>query len=74
MNEFTFDKEDLLDIILGKVQYRKCPCCDSNGLQFWDEDGMGLGPYPRQEWGEDYGQGPCDNCDGLGYIKGTLIS
>ena len=73
MNEFTFTKEALLNIILGKVHYRKCPCCDSDGRQYWDGNGMGVGPCPRPEWGEDYGEGLCDNCGGLGYILGTLI-
>ena len=50
MNEFTFTKEELLAIILGKVQYRKCPCCDNHGLEYWDENGMGVGPRRDAQW------------------------
>lgn len=73
-NYFEFSRDELRGIILGKIQYRKCPNCDVNGREYWDENGEGAGPYPRPEWGDNYESGSCENCDGLGYIQSTLIS
>ncbi len=53
---------------LGKFTARKCPCCDNDGIEYWDEDGIAPGPSPRKEWGEDFGSGACQNCNGIGYI------
>lgn len=73
-NYFEFEKEDLRKLILGKITYRKCPNCDNDGQEYWDENGEGVCPHPREEWGENYNQGDCENCDGLGYIPSTLVS
>lgn len=68
MSEIYVTSEELRDIILGKITYRKCPCCDSNGTEYWDIDGEVVLPYAHPDW-EDYNQGECENCDGVGYIQ-----
>jgi hypothetical protein len=72
MNHFELSRDEFRAIILGKITYRKCPCCDSEGLEYWDENGNGTGPCPRPEWGDNYESGLCDNCDGLGFIPNVL--
>ncbi len=65
----TLSKDQLRDIILGKVTFRKCPSCDNNGVEYWcGLTGAGAGPFARPEWGENCESGDCENCDGLGYI------
>ena len=68
MNTFVFDKEELRNIILGKVTYRKCPSCDNDGREYWDETGASVLPYPHPDWGDNYNTGNCENCDGIGYV------
>ena len=46
--------------------------CDSDGKEYWDEDGNGVGPTIRPEWGEEYNEGDCQNCDGLGFVPNAL--
>lgn len=60
--------EELRNIILGKTVFKKCPCCDKNGTEYWDEDGNNAGPAPRPEWGNDFCTGTCENCDGVAYV------
>ena len=60
--------EELRRIILGKTVYRKCPNCDENGIEYWDENGENVGPAPKEEWTDNYEQGECANCDGVGYV------
>lgn len=63
--------EELRDIILGRVTYRKCPACDTNGQQYWNaENGLGVGPFPPAGINpDDIASGDCqDGCNGLGYI------
>jgi hypothetical protein len=60
-------------MILGKDQYKKCPNCDLEGTEYWDENGQGVSPYPRPEWGEKYDSGDCENCGGLAYVKIPLV-
>ena len=62
------ETEVLREIILGKRTYRKCPACDNNGVEYWDESGESVLPYPHPDWGSHYNTGPCENCDGLGYL------
>ena len=60
--------QQLRDIITGKRHYRKCPRCDNDGKEYWDETGTSVLPYPHPDWGDNYDSGPCENCDGLGFI------
>lgn len=64
INEFTND--ELRRIIFGKDVFRKCPACDNKGKEYWSEDGNPR-PSPLIEWGDNYEQGDCNGCDGLGY-------
>lgn len=68
MNEITINTDYLRDIILGHVQFRKCPACDNAGREYWDETGTAVLPYPHPDWGDNYESGPCEYCNGLGYI------
>lgn len=56
------------DIIIGKQIYRKCLCCDNNGRVYWDETGISVLPYTHPEWGDNYDSGPCDTCEGIGFV------
>ena len=63
------DAEEVRDLILGKLKYRKCPCCDNNGVEYWDgETGMGASPSPSGINPEWLAWGSCENCNGLGFI------
>jgi hypothetical protein len=62
------------DIILGRIQFQKCLCCDNNGKEYWDENGEGVCAFPRPEWGENYSVGACENCEGLGFVEKTVVS
>lgn len=59
---------ELRDIITGKQTYRKCSACDKSGLEYWDENGMSVQSSPHPSWGDSYESGPCEECDGVGYI------
>lgn len=73
MNYFTLPRKEFVDIILGKTTYRKCPLCDENGIQYWDnENGTDIQSYRKSEWGDEYNAGCCENCEGLGFIPSTL--
>ena len=63
------DTEEVRDLILGELKYRKCPNCDNNGLEYWDnETGLGVSSSPVGIPKENIECGACDNCNGLGYI------
>ena len=66
---FELDTEELRNIITGKTSFRKCPCCNKEGLEYWEETGVSVLPYPHPDWGDNYESGPCDECDGLGYVQ-----
>ena len=63
------EKEWLRKVISGKITFKKCLCCDNNGREYWDENGVSVLPYPHPDWGEDYCDGPCQNCDGIGFVE-----
>ena len=64
------DITEIKDLIEGRLKYRKCPCCDSNGKVWFDgrtgEDAL---PYPPPGI-PDYALAweGCDKCSGLSYI------
>jgi len=66
--EFTASK--IRSICLGKFSAKKCPCCDNDGIVYFDGNtGLGVGPTPPgglQK--EDIGIDTCDNCFGVGFI------
>ena len=61
---------ELRDIILGKTTYKKCPGCDQNGREYWEETGTVVLPYPLATW-ISHDSGLCQSCDGLGYIQNS---
>ncbi len=71
--DITLDIEELRDILLGKMVYKKCLCCDKDGMEYWNEDGEEVGPSPRKEWGDNYCEGSCENCNGLGFVPGVHL-
>ena len=72
MAHFTvhgLELEDLRKLALGKLQWKKCPCCDLNGQQYWDNStGEGLSPGPSHIDPVNLDQQNCENCFGVGYI------
>jgi hypothetical protein len=67
MKTHYFSNQELRQIIFGKTIFRKCPACDGDGQEYWDENGCPSLPYPLPEWGNNYVCGDCEQCDGLGY-------
>ena len=66
-HEFT--SEGLREIILGKVEFKKCLCCDNNGKQYSNDDGCPPLPYPHPDWGDDVEGIECENCEGVGFVR-----
>ena len=61
--------EDVRKLALGKIQWKKCPCCDLNGQQYWDNStGEGLSPSPSYIEPEKLDHQNCENCLGVGFI------
>jgi hypothetical protein len=69
MSAIFIEIDDLRDIITGKAQFRKCPACDKNGREYWDETGVSVLPYPHPDWGDNYESGLCEECSGIGYVR-----
>ena len=67
--DIIISNQELRGIITGRITYRKCPACDKNGLEYWDENGRGVSPVPNPAWGENYCEGACEECGGLAYIQ-----
>lgn len=66
---YGIEFDELYKYVRGQIIARKCPCCDSNGRQYWDgKTGEGVKDNPSgidPEWLESDG---CDNCNGLGFL------
>ena len=61
---------EIKDLIEGRIKYRKCPCCDTDGIVWFDSTRTsGVLPYPPPDiTEEDLGWETCHNCNGLSYI------
>lgn len=68
--EMYLDLTEIKDLIEGRMKYRKCPCCDTNGLVRFDSTkAAGMLPYPPPGIPEeDLDWETCHNCNGLSYI------
>ena len=66
-NYFDVEKAWLRDVILGKIKFKKCMKCDADGKEWWSEEGVLL--HPSQANPEKDNSGPCEVCDGLGYVE-----
>lgn len=64
----TLDTKELRAMLTGEVNVRKCPACDKEGKEYWDENGCSPLPYPHPDWGDNYDCGQCESCKGVGYI------
>jgi len=40
--------QKLRRIIPGQTIYRKCPCCDKNGCEYWNGEGNDASPFPKE--------------------------
>ena len=63
-----FEVDNLRAIITGKMKFSKCPFCNEKGRVFSVDD-ENYYPEPKPEWGCNYVDDYCDNCDGLGYVQ-----
>ena len=63
---YNYSLETVRGIILGTIEYRKCPICEGCGYTCWDENGEDEKPGNTRERGGDFGE--CDNCNALGFI------
>lgn len=65
---FDLDRLEMRAIALDKFSVRKCPCCDNNGMIYYDgETGLGVSSSPsgiNPEWLTSV---LCDECEGVGY-------
>lgn len=70
MSGWYFDNEELKAILLGKVEFKKCPFCDNDGRQWYDGNtGLGAGPSPPIGVAEeDLASDICGECDGLSLL------
>lgn len=63
------ENEEVRALALHKLSFVKCPCCDMNGLQYWDgRTGLGVNNSPVGLDTEDMCFGGCEECDGVGFI------
>lgn len=63
------NKQDLVDICKGKLDWKKCKDCDCNGLQYYDgSTGLGVSHSPSGINEEFLAYEECDTCGGIGYM------
>lgn len=65
--DFTVDSSFLNQVIKGEITFRKCPNCDSCGIeiQHWSPN-TGL---PCSSYEEGAYRDKCDSCNGIGFIE-----
>ena len=56
----------LNQVIRGKIQFRKCPNCDANGVEILSYDDNG---NPCDSNHPDAYRYTCEDCQGLGFIQ-----
>jgi hypothetical protein len=67
-NQYGLDFDDLKELCKGRLHWRKCCDCDSNGQQYWDDStGEGLSNTPSGINPENLSRDNCETCFGLGY-------
>lgn len=63
------ETQEIRDLILGKIKYRKCPCCDNKGREYYDDTtSEGRYPSPSGINPANLDSDECENCKGLAYI------
>jgi hypothetical protein len=60
------DNEYLNQVIRGIIEFRKCPCCDNDGIELQAYDGNG-DPCTAQT--EGAWRDVCHDCEGLAFIQ-----
>ena len=66
---YGIDLDELKELCKGRIQWRKCQDCDTEGRQYWDgRYDAGLQPGPSGIPPEHLESDNCDTCEGLGYI------
>ena len=69
MSYITLEWEEVRMLAREQAYFVKCPCCDMDGLQYWDgETGLGVSNTPSGINPEWLCSGYCDNCEGIGFL------
>jgi hypothetical protein len=65
-NYFEVETDYLRGVITGKIQFRKCPQCDNEGIeiQAYGDDGNPCAPTAPDAF-----RYPCRACIGLGFVE-----
>ena len=76
MPTITGDVAWLRDVILGKIEWRKCPVCAGRGFEYYSGETGEVWGNPldneatiQESLGEWCDTDYCENCQGLGYIE-----
>lgn len=62
----TFTSDYLRATITGEIIHGICLSCNGSGEENWNEDGEDI--KPGHSYADDRSNGPCENCEGLGFI------
>jgi hypothetical protein len=70
---YGLDFDELYKLVLGKIHWKKCPCCDNSGTVYLDsKTGEGESSSPSGIDPEWLDRGSCENCNGLGLFCITI--
>lgn len=64
--EITVDSAYMRGVINGTITFRKCPNCDSDGVEIQSYDDNG---EPCKSADENATRYACDKCNGIGFIE-----
>jgi hypothetical protein len=63
-----FTRDDMRATILGKMSWSRCLQCGGTGWENWSENGDDIRSGLSNQ--SDRCNGECENCEGLGYVRG----
>lgn len=66
MNYTNCSNEWIRQVISGEITFRKCPACDSNGIEYQAYNEYGNSCNADDETAERH---PCEKCDRIAYIQ-----
>ena len=66
--ELTIDVLDFRKVLLGKVNFRRCPDCQGDGNIYFDKNGNHISKIEAERLDLLKESERCENCFGLGYI------
>lgn len=74
--DINVETDWLRDVILGKIEWRKCPDCAGKGVEFFNGESGAVWSDMRdsqqvveEALGEDFAMDTCESCKGLGFIE-----